>query len=402
MFGKIICAWTFYFVSGSIVIIGKIVYNRKDWRMKKLENNIGYESELRYICTRMQKSYGEKFNSISQLETLNCINKIMKLNRRTKNEKIDELMYALGRAKLEYTKYCNEHNYYADSYLVNKFKDSYMKLSRKSMKLKTKKKKILADGIKMDIEYNSDRGSYVINNFKNGKLVSSKEYNIADIRNLDKKRKYIANKLKKMNFGIDVFEELDVSKDKFYKVNPDIINILLSENKIDYAKMYIKEVIDCETMNTPLQIKYVLNRDLKKGRFSPEENQNMKKMAQKDWSASDLIIVGDKSQKKIIKPVQNPFTKIAQVFNFGSINQPRYNGMNLFKLSEVDSSFRTSRSKEKELTSFKKKIQVDNSYINSRFNNHSYFNKGISNNSKTPNGSFRNTRTGKIVASMVK
>lgn len=267
-----------------------------------MKNQMSYENELKDICIKIQKSFAIKINTISAIQTNHYLKKLMKLNKKTNNEHIEQLMHIIGRTKLAYKKYCNENNYIADPYVNKKIREAYTKLSKKSMNIKTKKKNIKNNKSTMQIEYNSDRGSYQIKHIENSKIIDIKEYKVKNIKHLGAKRKKVLDRLTKINYGINIFKELGVDEDKFYKVNPDIIHIFLVEGKIDYAKMYIKEVVGGETMNLPFNIKYILNRNIKKGVFSPEENKNMKQMARADRIANDLVIFSDKKKKEITKP----------------------------------------------------------------------------------------------------
>jgi len=267
-----------------------------------MKKQISYEDELKCICQKIQKSFSIKINTISALQTNHYLKRLIKLNKKTNNQNIDELITVIGRTNLAYKKYCKENNYYTDPYVNKKITQAYSKLSKKSMKMKTKKSNIKNNGLDFKIEYNSDKGLYEIAYLKNGQQVKSKEYKVKNIKNLDSKRKMVLDRLKKLNYGISIFKELGIEKDKFYKVNPDIIHILLNEGKLDYAKMYIKEVVGREPLHKPFEIKYVLNRNVKQGVFSAEENKAMKKMAKEDRLATNLVIFSSKKKKEIAKP----------------------------------------------------------------------------------------------------
>jgi hypothetical protein len=89
--------------------------------------------------------------------------------------------------------------------------------------------------------------------------------------------------------------------------------------------MYIKEVIGGDKIQKSLRIRYELNRDLKKGIFSLQENKNMKKMARADWISSDLIIFDDKKAKQIVKNKENLFKKIIKSFlNISKVQNPSH------------------------------------------------------------------------------
>ena len=323
-----------------------------------------YEQELKKVCKKIKKSFSIKPGIIGALATKKYLKKVVKLNAKTKNKNINELIYVLGRTKLEYKKYCNENNYYTDPYVNKKIKEAYIKLSRKAMKTETKKSFIKRKNEMAEIEYNSDRGSYIYKIIQADKILLSKEYTINNIKHLGAKRAEAAKRLKQLNFGINFFEELGVDDRKFYKVNPDIIHILLNEGKVNEAKMYIKEVLSGTKMNKSLKIRYVLNRDVKKGIFSVEENKNMKKMAKADRIANELTIFSERKVKEIKKQKESIFKKIA---------------INVLKTPEPTPQYY-----------FEKSYNIENRNIRNSLLVSSY--------NKPQKGRLINTNTGKIVA----
>lgn len=267
-----------------------------------MQENMMTQKELMRIYNKLQKSFSVKINAISALQTNHYLNKLLKINKRTKNQNIGKIIDLIGMSNLNYKKYCRENNYYTDPFVNEKIRDAYIKLSRKSMKIQTKKKTVKNNPEKMEIEYNSDRGTYQVKYLENCQVKSVKEYNIQNIKNLGAKRKNVLKRLTQYNYGINIFNELGVNENNFYKVNPDILHIFLCEGKIDNAKMYIKEVLGGLPLKKPFSIKYVLNRNLEKGVFSKEENKRMKKMARADRISNQLVLVSDKRKKEIAKP----------------------------------------------------------------------------------------------------
>lgn len=208
-----------------------------------MKNKLSYEDELKQICKKLTGSFAIRFNTISALQTEKYIKRLIKLNSKTKNEHIDEIASVIGRSKYEYKKYCSEHNYISDPYVNKKIKEAYIKLSQKSIKIKTSRKNVKNNPIKLEIEYNSDRGSYNVIYENNGKVYDAKQYTIKNIKNIDAKRARVLKELTAANYGINIFDELQVKESNFKRVNPDIIHILIQEGRTDYAKMYVKEVV---------------------------------------------------------------------------------------------------------------------------------------------------------------
>ena len=338
-----------------------------------------YQQKLRELCTKMKKSFGFKPGIISALATKKYLKEMVKLNKETDNRYIAELRYALGRTNLEYKKYCKQNNYYPDAYVTKKIKEAYIKLSRKSLKMQTNQANIDMLKEKVDIEYNSDRGSYVFRKVENGQVMYNKEYRINDLKNLEAKRKHAIERLKRINFGINIFDELDVDEKKLQRINPDIVHILLNEGKIDYAKLYIKEVVGGESVNNPLKIKYMLNRDNSKGKLSPEENRVMKKIARKDSLANEIVIFNDK-KKKVIQPRPSLIDYLKSYINIfkSAVNKPQPAPAIVHTYSNGVYNYDLERANR--INDIKAKVRRQNIRM-------TMFNK-----------SFKNTNTGKIAA----
>lgn len=261
-----------------------------------------YNLELEKICMDMKKSFAIKSGFFSALATKKCIKRIIKLNSKTKNQNIDFLIYALGRTKLEYKKYCVENNYYTDPIVNKMIKEAYIKLARKAMKIQTKKSYVDSMRDMVEINYDSARGSYLYKNIVDNKVVKTTEYSIDNVDDLDLKREDAMERLKQLNFGIDVVDELGINPKRLRKINPDIVTVLVNEGKIKHAKMYIKEVATGIKLNKPLKITYILDKDSKNGKFGPKDNKRMKKMAKADSVASEIKVVTKEKTKGIIKP----------------------------------------------------------------------------------------------------
>ena len=281
-----------------------------------MKNYAKYDEELKDIVVGLKKTFKGKDNIINEFKIRHYINRIVRLNSKTKNAKIDELMCLIGETKIQYKKFCNRNDYYTNPSMNNAFKEAFIKLSKKSIRIKTKRSVVKRNGTDLKIEYNSNRGSYKITRRQKDGTEKVKYYSIKNIKNLERKRIRVMEELKQLNYGINVFDELDVDDRKIYKLNPDIIHILINEGKTDYAKMYIKDVLDGTTVvYKPFEIKYELDRNVSRGVFSREENKNMKKMALHDAVASRLIIFSTKKKKEIDTTRAGIIQKIANIMD---------------------------------------------------------------------------------------
>lgn len=362
-----------------------------------MKRQVNYEEQLNKICRDIQKSFTYKINTISSFKTKQCLRRLKKLNRQTKNQNIEEIRYVVGRTKQEYSKYCRNNNYIPDSEVNKKIKETFINLSRKAIRINTKKQNVLNKGTDLKIEYNSDRGSYLVSNYKNNNLMQVKEFKVQDIKHLGGKRKQVLDRLTHLNFGINIFDELEVDERDFYKINPDIIHILLNEGKVDYAKMYIKEVLDGTTINKPFKIKYVLNRNLKSGVFSPEENKNMKKMARLDRIANELVIVGKKKQKNIAKPKMNFVRMIKHYINPNPVVKPEF-AFDTAKIARIKNIKMTKNPNviHSQNVAVKKLISQKNNSVAAVGN--TSLNSGYINQKPKAVKQYINTNTGKIIA----
>ena len=310
-----------------------------------MDNYTDYEEELGQIFHGLKKTYEGKDNIINELRIHHYIKKIVRLNRKTKNQHIDELMYLVGRTKKQYKNFCRKNNCYTNPYMNKAIKKAFTKLSRKSIAMKTKRSTFKKNGLDMKIEYSSEKGTYEVRRIQKDGTELVKCYKMKNIKNINRKRKIILEKLKRMNYGIDIFDELDVDESKSYRLNPDIIHILLREGKIDYAKMYIKDVLnDNSIMHKPFEVKYELHRDLSRGAFSYEENKAMKRMVKLDRVATNLVIIGTKKRKEIAKTKVSILEKISKLLRTGDklkTNTDEY----VFDSAKVQSIMDTKRKK---------------------------------------------------------
>ena len=104
-------------------------------------------------------------------------------------------------------------------------KEAYIKLARKAMKIQTKKSYVDSMRDMVEINYDSARGSYLYKNIVDNKVVKTTEYSIDNVDDLDLKREDAMERLKQLNFGIDVVDELGINPKRLRKINPDIVTV---------------------------------------------------------------------------------------------------------------------------------------------------------------------------------
>ncbi|MBO5349114.1 MAG: hypothetical protein J6A89_04780 [Clostridia bacterium] len=135
------------------------------------------------------------------------------------------------------------------------------------------------------IIYNSLKAEYIFikeNTNENNKIKKYKfKMNFSDIEQLQKNA--IKN-LKKMNFGISIYEELNADEECFKYTDPFIIMIFIKEGYLDYAKLYLRQV-NGESKNKkyllPFKIIYNIDSNLKNGILTPIRNEIMAIIAER-------------------------------------------------------------------------------------------------------------------------
>ena len=95
----------------------------------------------------------------------------------------------------------------------------------------------------------------------------------SDIEQLQKKA--IKN-LRQMNFGISIFEELNISEDCFKYIDPFALTIFIEEGNLDYAKLYLRQLngeSQSKKYKLPFKIIYNIDEDFQNGRLTPIRNE---------------------------------------------------------------------------------------------------------------------------------
>ena len=127
------------------------------------------------------------------------------------------------------------------------------------------------------IEYNSKNAEYIFTQKINDEIVKKKRYKFkskfSDIEQLQKKA--IKN-LRQMNFGISIFEELNISEDCFKYIDPFALTIFIEEGNLDYAKLYLRQLngeSQSKKYKLPFKIIYNIDEDFQNGRLTPIRNE---------------------------------------------------------------------------------------------------------------------------------
>ena len=127
------------------------------------------------------------------------------------------------------------------------------------------------------IEYNSKNAEYIVTQKVNDEIVKKKKYKFkskfSDIEQLQKKA--IKN-LRQMNFGISIFEELNISEDCFKYIDPFALTIFIEEGNLDYAKLYLRQLngeSQSKKYKLPFKIIYNIDEDFQNGRLTPIRNE---------------------------------------------------------------------------------------------------------------------------------
>lgn len=209
----------------------------------------------------------------------------------------------LGVQKAEIKKIYNDK-----SKIISEKKRDVISILQKKLNKWNSKYKKEAD---VEIIYNSPKAEYIfIKKNNNITSIKKKKYkfnrNFSDIEQLQKKA--IKN-LKKMNFGISIYEELNVDENCFRYIDPFIITIFIQEGYLDYAKLYLRQV-NGESKNAkyqlPFKIIYNIDENFKNGILTPVRNEIMAIIAERN----SLSVAELRKIKKINKDNLNKNYKL--------------------------------------------------------------------------------------------
>lgn len=158
---------------------------------------------------------------------------------------------------------------------------------------------------KIKILYNSEKAEYIFIK-KNNDKVTKRRYKFkekfSDIENLQKKA---LKNLRKMNFGISIYEELGIEEESLKYLDPFVLTIFIEEGLLDYAKLYVKQ-LNGESQNKkyqlPFKIKYVIDMDYKNGVLTPVRNEIMAIIAERgSLSVAEVKKIKSTNQLKKLK-----------------------------------------------------------------------------------------------------
>ena len=151
------------------------------------------------------------------------------------------------------------------------------KLDSLNGKLKTEKT--------IEITYNSENAEYIIIKYNEGKPIKKSRFKFrADFSDLELMQEKVIKKIKQLNYGIDVKQELKLDKTAIKYIDPFIVQILYYENYLDYAKMYLRLISGKTSIQKkllPFKINYKINNDFSRGRLTPKRNEIMAIIAER-------------------------------------------------------------------------------------------------------------------------
>lgn len=139
--------------------------------------------------------------------------------------------------------------------------------------------------VDVKLTYNSAKAEYIFIKKCDNSSIKKRKYrfktNFSDIEQLQKNA--IKN-LKKMNFGISIYEELNIEEDCLKYVDPFILTIFIQEGYLDYAKIYIRQIngeSKNKKYNLPFKIIYNIDENPKNGALTPVRNEIMAIIAER-------------------------------------------------------------------------------------------------------------------------
>lgn len=157
----------------------------------------------------------------------------------------------------------------------------------------------------LEIIYNSEKAEYTVIKIKDGKCIDKKRFkakiNFSDIEHL---QKVALKDLKKLNFSIDILEELNLRADLLKYVDPFIILILCKENYLDYAKIYLRLISGNSSVTKrqlPFKIVYKIDKNFSNGKMTPVRNEIMAKIAERGSLNVSYMKIHKNNKNKIKK-----------------------------------------------------------------------------------------------------
>ena len=148
----------------------------------------------------------------------------------------------------------------------------------------------------MEITYNSENAEYIIIKYNDGKPVKKSRFKFkADFSDIELMQENAIKKIRQLNYGIDIKQELGLNKIAIKYIDPFILRILYNENYLDYAKIYLRLISGDTSIKKnllPFKINYKINKDFSKGRLTPKRNEIMAIIAERSsYTVANLKII---------------------------------------------------------------------------------------------------------------
>lgn len=268
-------------------------------RKQEYENNTNIISDIK-------KSYIELSNIVEQC-LLGNIEKISYPKYKKIEHYIQELEATYGGQTEKYIKKLSKRNIGSQKKEIARiYKD-------KSKIISVKKKEVISilrnklydwsNGFKREkdikIVYNSQKAEYIFMRKNSGKCIRKKRYKFkTKFSDIELLQKNAIKNLKKMNFGISIYEELSADEECFKYIDPFILMIFIEEGYLDYAKIYLRKM-NGESRNRkdnlPFKIVYNIDENLKNGVLTPTRNEIISIIAER----SSLSVAEIRRVKKI-------------------------------------------------------------------------------------------------------
>jgi len=232
--------------------------------IKSVYMNLCYFIEQRMVNDKVKSAYPEYIyveNYINELsstyggQTEKYIKKLAKKNLGAQKAKINKIYK-------DKSKIIAEKKRMVINLLEEKLNDWNYKYS------KIKNVKIL---------YNSEKAEYLFIKKKNNEIIKRKKYKFKEtFSDIERLQKEALKKLRQMNFGISIYEELGIEEESLKYLDPFIVTIFIEEGYLDYAKLYIRQ-LNGESQNKryklPFKIVYNIDSNYKNGVLTPIRNE---------------------------------------------------------------------------------------------------------------------------------
>lgn len=264
--------------------------------------------ELSYLIEQLLMNNGPKVKYSECKKIESYINELEK----TYGGQTEKYIKKLSKKRLGDKKEEIKRIYKDKSRIISEKKKNVIDILANNVRKNDSSNKTKAD---VKIKYNSLNAEYIFIKKTDNAIAKKKKYKFnTKFSDIEQIQKSAIKNLKKMNFGISIFEELKLDEESIKYIDPFIMTIFIQEGYLDYAKLYLRQINE-GTKNTknklPFKIIYNIDKNFKNGVLTPIRNEIIAIIAERSsLSVADLKKI-KKSEENIGKNYSYKIKKIS-------------------------------------------------------------------------------------------